>query len=92
MSGLILFAAGGCTLVCGVLLYLSSRHQCIFVSRPNTRLCLSGATGMAALAIFLLGEVEGKASACFMVVLLLMAVCSFFPLLMAMRLSGNNRS
>lgn len=78
--------------MCGVLLYLSSRHQRIFAHRPNSRLCLSGAVGMAALAILLLGEVEGKASACFMVVLLLMAVCSFFPLLVAMRPAGNNRS
>lgn len=84
MSGLLLLGAGSCTLICGVLFYLASRHQCLFTNRPNARLCLSGAMAMGGLALFMLRQVESTSGACFMVVLLLMVVCSFFPLFMVL--------
>ncbi|MBB6455471.1 hypothetical protein HNR55_000032 [Acetobacter lovaniensis] len=89
MSALLLFGAEGCTLLCGVLCYLSSRHQCIFTCRPNPRFCQCSATGLGVLAVCLLGSVESTQTACFMVVLLLMIVCSFFPLLVVVLQSGK---
>ena len=83
LLGLILLGGGMCTLLSGVLFYLSSRHQCIFGQRPNCQVCLSGALGMVLLAIFTLTAARCTLTACFMVVLLLMVVCCFFPLFMA---------
>lgn len=84
-----LLGGGVCTLASGVLFYLASRHQRMFAQRPNSRLCLSGATAMGLMAIIILESARSMATACFMVVLLLMLVCSLFPLLMAIRQTGE---
>ncbi|CEF56023.1 hypothetical protein [Acetobacter ghanensis] len=90
-SGLVLLSGGGCTAASGVLFYLSSKHQRLVVHRPNHRLCLFGATGMGILAVSLLGCARSVTTACFMVVLLLMLVCCFFPLFMATLQFGKKR-
>lgn len=92
VSGLVLLAGAGCTLVSGVFFYLSSRHQQIFARRLSNRLCLWAAMGMVTLAICALTAVRGMAATCFMVVLLLMVVCSFLPLAIATVQSGKKRS
>lgn len=84
LSCLLQMAGGGCTLASGILFYLASRHQRVFAQRPGNRLCLWVALAMALLATCLLWGILGAATACFMVVLLLMLVCSMFPLFMAL--------
>lgn len=88
---LVLLGGGVCTLASGVLFYLASRHQRLFAQRPNPRLCLYGALAMGLLAIALLVGVRSTATACFMVVVLLMVVCSFFPLFMATLQAGKKQ-
>ncbi|OUJ10685.1 hypothetical protein HK26_08190 [Acetobacter okinawensis] len=84
LSGLLFLGGGGCTLASGVLFYLASRNQRLFTQRPGNRHCLLGAMAMGVLAASLLWSITSAATACFMVVLLLMVVCSVFPLFMAM--------
>ncbi len=83
LSGLLLLGGGGCTSASGVLFYLSSRNQRVFAQRSGNRHCLFGAMAMGVLAASLLWTITSATTACFMVVLLLMVVCSVFPLFMA---------
>ena len=84
LPGLLHLAGGGCTLASGVLFYLASRHQRVFAHRPGYRVCLCGALALALLAACLLWGISSAVTACFMVALLLMLVCSIFPLFMAL--------
>ncbi|MBB2196056.1 hypothetical protein HLH44_01025 [Gluconacetobacter sp. 1c LMG 22058] len=93
MTASVFFLAvgSGASVVGGMLSYLASRHQRLLVARPAAGPCLTGAAVATCVALGCLLQVRGPATAVFMVVLLLMAVWSIVPAMVAFLMQREGR-